>query len=514
MSAALVECIPNFSEGRRPEVVEKIVDAVRSVEGAILLDYSSDADHNRSVVTFVGSPQAVEEAAFAAIAKAAELIDLNEHEGAHPRIGATDVVPFVPISGITMEACVEMARRVGKRVGEELNVPVFLYEKAASRPDRVNLAKVRKGDYEGLKEDIKANPDRQPDFGPAELGPAGATVIGARAPLVAYNVYLDTDDVEIATKVAKSVRYLNGGLRYVKGLGMLVDGKAQVSMNLTDYKRTPVFRVVEMIRREAARYGASITHSELIGLIPQEALIDAAAWYLQLDGFETDQVLEARIQAEGEQAAGKVEPGQSFLDELAAGKATPGGGSAAAYGAAMGAGLVAMVARLTVNKKAYKEVEERMWAVIERAEALRADLTKAVDEDALAFTGVMAAFRLPKATDEEKSARQAAIQAATMQAAKVPLAVAGMAVSVMELAVEAAEKGNLNAITDAASGFALANAALTGAAMNVRINIISLEDSGQVKSLTKQLEEIEKQAKQLESKVQAAVSARGKIAYS
>lgn len=352
MSKRLVECIPNFSEGRRPEVVAAILAAITAVDGTIMLDHSSDEDHNRSVVTFVGSPQAVETAAFAAIATAAESIDLNEHEGEHPRIGAADVVPFVPISGVTMAECVEMARRVGKRVGEELNVPVYLYEKAASRPDRENLAAVRKGEYEGLKAEIKNNPDRAPDFGPAELGPAGATAIGARPPLVAYNVYLDTDDAAVAKKIARAVRHSSGGLRYVKGLGMLVDGQAQVSMNLTNYTRTPVFRVVEMIRREAARYGVAISHSELIGLIPQQALIDSAAWYLQLDDFEAVQVLENRIQAAqaGEEAGPLAD--RDFLAELSAGKPTPGGGSAAAYSAAMAAGLVAMVARLTAGKKA------------------------------------------------------------------------------------------------------------------------------------------------------------------
>src|SRR5574341_2462177 len=277
----LVECIPNFSEGRRREVVEAIVEAVRRVPGAAVLDYSLDADHNRSVLTYIWTLNTFEQEAFNAIKQAAELIDMTQHSGEHPRIRATDVFPFVQILGIEMKDCVEIARRVGKRVGEELGIPVYLYEKAATRPDRENLANLRKGEYEGLRDAIKTAPDRVPDFGPVELGPAGATVIGARAPLIAYNVYLNTDDVEIASKVAKAIRHSSGGLRYVKALGLSVEGRAQVSMNLTDYTRTPIHRAQDLIRSEAARYGCAIAFAELIGLIPEQALVDAARWYLQ-----------------------------------------------------------------------------------------------------------------------------------------------------------------------------------------------------------------------------------------
>jgi len=292
----IVECVPNFSEGRRQPVIDAIVAAISNVPGVHVLDVQSDADHNRTVVTFVGEPQAVVEGAFQSIAAAARLIDMNHHRGQHPRIGAADVVPLVPVRGVTMEECVELARELGRRVGEELDIPVYLYEEAATRPDRRNLADIRHGEYEGLKEEILTNPDRAPDFGPRRLGPAGATAIGARRFLIAYNVYLTTDDVEIARRIARAVRHSSGGLRYVKALGLLVNGKAQVSMNLTDFRRTPIHRVVEMIRREAARYGVTIERSELIGLIPQQALLDAAQWYLQLDGFTPDQVLENRLQ--------------------------------------------------------------------------------------------------------------------------------------------------------------------------------------------------------------------------
>ena len=294
----IVECIPNFSEGRRPEVVAEIVGAIAAVAGVKVLDHSLDADHNRSVVTFIAPPETVGEAAFAGIAAAARLIDLTRHSGAHPRIGAADVCPFVPLKEVTMADCVAIARAVGERVGRELHIPVYLYEAAATRPERENLANVRQGEYEGLRQVIAADPNRAPDFGPAELGPAGATAIGARGPLIAFNVYLTTSDVEIARKIAAAIRHSSGGLRFVKAMGLLVKGKAQVSLNLTDFTRTPIFRVTELIRREAARYGAGIESSELIGLIPQQALIEAAAWYLQLEGFEPDQVLENRVWGE------------------------------------------------------------------------------------------------------------------------------------------------------------------------------------------------------------------------
>ncbi len=289
----IVECVPNFSEGRRKEVIDQIVEAIAIVPGVHVLDVQSDADHNRTVVTFAGEPEAVEEAAFRGIEKAAELIDMDLHRGEHPRMGAADVVPFVPIKGVTMEDCVAIAQRLGERVGRELDIPVYLYEQAATRPERRNLAEVRRGEYEGIKAEIAAKPEREPDFGPRRVGKAGATAIGARPPLIAFNVYLGSDDVEVAKAIARAVRHSSGGLRYAKALGLLVEGKAQVSMNLTNYRQTPVHRVVEMIRREAERYGVSVVKSELIGLIPNEALVEAATFYLQLgSGFSSRQILE------------------------------------------------------------------------------------------------------------------------------------------------------------------------------------------------------------------------------
>jgi glutamate formiminotransferase len=292
---SLVQCVPNFSEGRRPEVVSAIAAVLRQHPGVNLLDIESDADHNRSVFTLVAPPEAMVPAMFDAIETAASLINLDHHTGQHPRIGATDVVPFVPLRGVEMDQCVALAKELGKRVGDELGIPVYLYERAASRPDCVNLADIRRGEYEGLKAEIETDPSRKPDFGPSQLGPAGATVIGARPPLIAYNVFLTTNDVEVARRIARSIRNSNGGLHYVKALGLLVKGKAQVSMNLTDFRKTPIHRVVELIRREAARYGVTIESSELCGMIPQEALLHAAVWYLQLDNFDPGMVLENRL---------------------------------------------------------------------------------------------------------------------------------------------------------------------------------------------------------------------------
>lgn len=291
----IVECVPNFSEGQRRDVIDQIVAAITSVPDIIVLDVEADPDHNRSVVTFVGEPAAVEEAAFRSIAKAAELIDLRQHKGKHPRMGAADVVPFVPLRGVSMQDCVEMARRLGKRVGEELGIPVYLYEEAATRPERRNLSDIRRGEYEKISEEIGKVPEREPDFGPARMGSAGATAIGARPPLVAFNVYLNTNSVEIAKAVAKAVRHSSGGLRYVKALGLSVEGRAQISMSVTDFQHTPLLRVLDLIRSEAARWGVSVTESEIVGLVPEDALLDAAVASLQLHRFKKSQILENRI---------------------------------------------------------------------------------------------------------------------------------------------------------------------------------------------------------------------------
>lgn len=297
MARKIVECVPNFSEGRRPEVVREIVAAVESVPGVQLLDYSSDPSHNRSVLTFIGEPAPVKEAAFRAIAKAAELINMEEHRGEHPRIGATDVVPFVPVLGVTMADCVALARELGAEVAEKLRIPVYLYEEAATRPDRRNLADIRRGEYEGLKKEIHL-PDRRPDFGDPVMHPtAGATVIGAREFLIAYNINLGTPDVSIAKKIARVVRASSGGLMYVKALGIKLEDRnlAQVSMNLTNFKKTPMHVVFNLVKSEAERYGVPIVGSEIVGLVPLDALLAAAEHYLRIENFSRKQVLETRV---------------------------------------------------------------------------------------------------------------------------------------------------------------------------------------------------------------------------
>ncbi len=510
MPNPLVECIPNFSEARRPEVVEQILSAIRSVDGVQILDHSSDTDHNRTVMTYVGAPAAVEEAAFQAIKTARQLINLDHHTGEHPRLGATDVVPFVPISDVTMQDCIEMARRVGKRVGDELSIPVYLYEAAATRPDRQNLENIRRGEYEALKAEMGINPERNPDFGPAKVGPAGATVIGARAPLIAYNIYLTTDDVTIAQKIAKAVRNSSGGFRFVKALGLLVEGRAQVSMNLTNFRQTPVFRVMEAVRSEAGRYGVAVHHSELVGLIPQDALRDSAVWYLQLDGFQTDQILEEKLAAiRSETMAAPVIPGKDFLDDLAAGTPTPGGGSAAAYAGSAAASLVSMVARLTVGKKKYAAVESRMWEIVDQAETLRMKLLDTMQQDSAAFEAWMTANRLPKDTGEQQSQRSAAVDLATRTAIEVPLQTMLQANQALLLALEVAENGNINAISDAGSAGELALTAITAAGYNVRINCPGLADTAVAQGYIDQARKIEHAARENITRLRTTLSTRG-----
>ncbi len=509
MPTPLVECIPNFSEARRPQVIDAILQAIQSVPAVRILDRHSDRDHNRTVITFIGPPDAVEQAAFQAIATAARLIDLNHHTGVHPRLGATDVVPFVPISDVGMAECIQMAQRLGQRVGDELSIPVYLYEEAAARPERRNLENIRRGEFEALKEEIATIEERCPDFGPCQVGPAGATVIGARQPLIAFNVYLTSDDVSIAQKIARAIRYSSGGLRFVKSMGILVDGRAQVSMNLTNYRQTPIFRVVELIRREAARYGVAVHHSELVGLIPQDALVDSAVWYLQLDEFEPGQILERRVfEIAGEpEAEASAAVSASFLDDLASGSPTPGGGAAAAFTAAEAAALVAMVAHTTLGKKQYAAVEEQMLAIIEQADQLRKELTAAVAEDMAAFEAYLAARRLPKDTPEQQEARSQAVLQATLNAAKAPLQVAKKAAHVAALAVEAARMGNANAVADAATAAALARAALTATGLNARANLNGL-DPAVAAGMLEQLAQLEQGFRQQEQTLRTILKDR------
>ncbi len=482
----IVECVPNFSNGRDPEIYNGLADAIRGVRSVQVLDVSADPDHNRSVITFVGPPAAVEEGAFRAIKLAAELIDLDVQEGEHPRIGATDVVPFIPVRGATTEECVAIAQRLGQRVGEELGIAVYLYEHAATRPERKKLSTIRKGQYELWKEEVATNPEREPDFGPAVARPWGATVIGARPFLIAYNLYLNSDDAEIADQIARDIRFIGGGLRFVQAKGFLVEGQAQVSMNLTNFVKTPIHRVQEMVRREAARYGLSITKAELIGMIPQTALLDAAKYYLQLNEMEDGQVLELRLQDEVEEN-GDLTPFE-FVDATAAAKPTPGGGSTAALAGALAAALTQMVAGLTVGRKKYAAVSDEAQVIKEQAAELREALTRAISEDSAAFEALMAAYRYKKLSAEEQ---KAAIETATVGAAEVPLRVAELSLQAAELALVMARDGNVNAVSDAAAGALMAEAAVQAAALNVKINAVGMIDQALAQEMRARVTQLE-----------------------
>ena len=516
----LIECVPNFSEGRRREVVDQIAEAIAVVGGVRVLDVQMDADHNRSVITFVGAPAAVEEAAFRGVAKAAELIDMTKHRGEHPRIGAADVVPFVPISGATMEECVAMARRVGERIGEELGIPVYLYEEAATREDRRNLAHIRRGEYEGLKVEIETDPDRAPDFGPRRLGRAGATVVGARWPLIAYNVNLGTSDLRIAKAIARAVRHSSGGLRYVKALGMEIRerGIVQVSMNMTRYRKTPLFRAFEMIKREAARYGVNVIGSEIVGLTPREALLDAAAFYLQLEGFSPDQVLENRLEE-------PTTTPHAFLEAVAEGTPTPGGGSVSALAGALAGALAVMVCNLTLGREGHAAVEKEMEEVANarrttsravegpeppasvrearrQAERLQAELTDLIEADSAAFERVVAAYRLPR------ESREADVQEALRGAAEVPLAVADKATQILELVKVVAARCNVTVVSDAGVAGHMAWAAIQGAALNVKANARSLKDRSLAQELLARIVTLQERGAALAKEIEGIVASR------
>ena len=475
MPSTLVECVPNFSEGRDQAKVDAIIQAMK-VPGVFLLDREMDADHNRCVITLVGEREPIQQAAIRGAGKAAELIDLTKHQGAHPRMGATDVVPFIPIDGVTIEDCVAMAKHVGAEIAKRYQIPVYLYEAAATRPERQNLENIRRGQFEGIRDEIATNPARKPDFGELKVHPtAGATVVGARKFLIAYNVFLNTPDVEIAKKVAKAVRFSSGGLRFVKGAGFLVRGLAQVSMNLTDFEQTPIHRAFEFVKREAARYGAIPVSSEIVGLIPKKALEQAAEWFLQVENFDSSLILENRLAGvmSGKMSVGGLRAGvEPFIEQLAAPTATPGGGSAAAASGAMAAGLAHMVASMSRGKKAYLQYEAPLSEAIARLGQLREELKAAIDADAESYNLVMKAYKAAK----ESANGDGAINAALKQATSVPLGVAERAVEISQIASELIPITNPNMKSDLATAIALSKAALAGALANVEINLESLKD--------------------------------------
>src|SRR6266849_2361497 len=484
MPAPLVECVPNFSEGKNAATIEALRLALTGVPGVRLLDVQADAAHNRSVFTFVAPPDASVEAALVAMRVATERIDVSRHSGEHPRMGATDVVPFVPVRDVLFRSCVALASRLAERAAAELQIPIYLYAKAATRPERERLPDVRKGEFEGLRDRIGKDPAADPDFGPKRIHPsAGATAIGARPFLVAFNIYLDTDDVTIAKEIAKGIRTSSGGLPAVQASGFEVAGKAQVSMNLLDIDVTSPATVFAAVESAAQQRGVGILRSEVVGLIPQRAVLGAGAASLKLPDPEAH-LLERKIRgAEGPTLDG-------WLDELAGGTPVPGGGSAAALAGALAGALVAMVARLTVGRKAYAGAQQRAAEILAEAEALRAQLRRLVDDDAAAYAKVSAAYRLPKGDPR----RTRAADEALVGAAQTPLAMARGAARLLALAREVGTIGNRNAHSDATVGAALARAALSGAVENVRVNVASLSEPGLGKSL---LEEAEKLARKI-----------------
>ncbi len=539
----LIECVPNFSEGRDPDIIRQITDAIESVDGASLLDVDPGASTNRTVVTFVGSPEAAEEAGFRAVQKAAELIDMRKHKGAHPRMGATDVCPFIPVSNVSWEEAVACANRLGKRVGEELNIPVYLYEKAAKDKSRSNLSVIRAGEYEGFFEKIK-DPAWKPDFGPSVFNErSGATVIGARDFLVAYNVNLNTKAVRRANSVAFDVREngriktedgtpsgkpvldengapirIPGMLKHVKAIGWYVKeyGIAQVSMNLTNIQETPLHVAFDACAEAASKRGLRVTGSEIVGMVPKKCLVDAGRYFLRKqkwsEGASEEDLIDVAIRSMGLSELKPFDPKEKviefkiessaserslvkmdlrqFCNETLRDSPAPGGGSVAALMGALGASLGGMVANLSAGKRGWDNKLKYFsdWAV--KAQQLKDELLSLVDEDTAAFNKVMDAFALPRESAEEKTARSAAIEQATKHAAEIPLEVMETAARSYQLLSAMAEKGNPASISDVGVGLLAVRACIGGAAMNVRINLVAMKDEQSKSAFLKKVQQV------------------------
>ncbi|HEY3314007.1 MAG TPA: glutamate formimidoyltransferase [Bacillota bacterium] len=503
---AIVECVPNFSEGRRPEVIEAILNEIRGVPGCTLLDAAPDASHNRVVVTFIGEPPAVEEAAFRACRKATELIDMEQHQGEHPRMGATDVIPFVPLSGLEMDDCVQMSRRVGQRIAEELGIPVYLYAASAAQPGRKRLPDVRRGQYEGLKEAV-TRPERKPDFGPARMHPtAGATAVGARLPLVAFNANLGTANVEKARAIARAVRESSGGLTNVQAKGIFIEetGRAQVTMNLIDYQKTPIHRALELVQREAERYGETVTDTELVGLVPLESLLRSARWYLKLKDFKSQrQITDFQFGAGNE---GRLD---RFVEDVASSSPAPGGGAVSATAGLLGSALFAMVARLTLTGRKYEAAHPAMRELAAHGVERMAAFPRLMAEDTEAYEVVAAAYKLPKDTDEEKAQRSVAIQAGLKGAVAAPLKTCRLCAEALADAIPLLEKGNPNAVTDVGVGIMLYETGFKGARLNVDINLGTIGDAAFVERTRSEVATLQARVDELVGAARAKIAARG-----
>jgi len=485
---SIVECVPNFSEGRDAGKVEAIVAALLAGLDVYLLDKEMDADHNRSVITIVGARESIGEAALRGIGKAAELIDLNHHQGAHPRIGATDVVPFVPVAGVALEDCVRIAEWVAEEAWKRFRIPTYLYEAAARRPERKNLENIRRGQFEGVREEVKTNPERRPDFGEAALHPtAGATVVGARKFLIAYNINLNTADVALAKAIAKKIRASGGGFPCVKAMGVELKARnlAQVSMNLTDFETTPIGTVFDAVSREAAAQGVEIVYSEIVGLIPRRALDDAAVHYLKVEEFRPDLILENRlakvieekmVPSDASSAGGLRGLAEGFVDAVAAKTPTPGGGSVSALAGALAAALGEMVCRLTLARKSFEAHHKALEESLARLAGLRERLLANIDRDAESYDAVAVAFRLPKTTEDEQAARAQAVETASKGAAEVPMETAELAAQVARVIESLRPITIPQASSDLAVALDLASSARRGAVHNVRSNLPSIHD--------------------------------------
>ncbi len=469
----LVECVPNFSNGRDRSVVDSIVQSIASVRHVRILNVEMDSSHNRSVISFAAPPEEALEAAFAGIKTAAGLIDMTKHTGEHPRFGASDVIPFVPLPGTTLEECIELAKRLGKRVGEELGIPVYLYGEAAAIPSRRNLEDIRSKtfQFEQLRESI-SQPKWKPDFGPSDVGTPGASIIGARDFLIAYNVNLNTSDLAVGKKIAKALRAKDGGLSFVKALAFYLEDKkcVQISMNLTSYRKSPIYRAFELVSLEASRYGLVPTESEIVGLVPMDALEETSKFYLRLNGFSSDQILENKL-SQNEEASE-----EGFMERLASPSPTPGGGSASAHVGAIAAALDSMVASLTQGKKKYLEYQEEMARITDRSRQILSTLARYSDEDEAAFTEMSDVWKMPKGTEAEIKAREVAMEKALNRNIASPWNIARASLETLELAERLTLHGNKNAITDAACASLFGLSAVKGALFNVLINLKSLKD--------------------------------------
>ena len=496
---ALVVCVPNFSEGRRPEVIEEICTALGSIDGARLVSRLADAEHHRLDTTIVGPPDAVRRAAMAGARVAVERIDMNQHAGAHPRMGAVDVIPFVPLRGITMDEVAELARSFARDLADELGIPVYLYDGAATTPERTSLADVRRGGFEGLRAAV-ARGERLPDHGPHELGAAGATAVGARKPLVAFNVYLRGDE-EDAKAIAKAIRESGGGLPALRAIGFAAPerGGVTVSMNLVDFEVTGLRAAFDAVAAGARERHMEMLSSEIVGLVPEAALGDDVT-YLRLEGFDADTQILERLVSDG---IGN-ETIEGFLADLASDSPAPGGGAVAGLCAAAGAALISMVCRLTIGREGYEDVDARMGGYLEEADAARAAFLELADRDARAFGSVMEAFKLPKDDDRQKAERSAAIQRAYEGAARVPLEIAQRSVAMMQYARLSIELGNPQAASDGLSAALALHAAALAAIANVAINAASLKDVATAGGLRDEADALRGRVEDLLSSAQVA----------